>query len=163
MTGVEFERSALPGIGLQHVFSTRHGRRLGVISHRSGQRDLLVYDTEDPDSVGETVILTVEEADALADLLAASKIVERLADLSAQVEGLVSNQIPVTAGSPYADRTLGETRARTRTGASIVAVVRDREVIASPSPDFTFAANDIVVVVGTEDGTAAVADILVSG
>lgn len=160
---MEIERSALPGIGLQHVFSTQHERRLGVISHRTGRRDLLVYDTEDPDSVGETVILTAEEADALADLLAASRIVERLADLSRQVEGLVSNQIPVTAGSPYADRTLGETMARTRTGASIVAVVRDREVIASPSPDFTFAAGDIVVVVGTEDGTAAVADIMVNG
>lgn len=160
---MEFERSALPGIGLQHVCTTRHGRRLGVISHRSGQRDLIVYDTEDPDSAAETVSLTVEEADALAELLAASRIVERLADLERQVEGLVSERIPIEAGSPYAGRSLGETQTRTRTGASIVAVVRGREVIASPLPDFVFEAGDIVVVVGTGEGTAGVADILANG
>ena len=160
---MEFERSALPGIGLQHVFDTRQGRRLGDISHRTGRRDLLVYDVEDPDSVSETVILTVEEADALAELLAASKIVERLADLEDQVSGLVSKEIPITADSPYADGTLGDTRTRTRTGASIVAVVREGEVIASPYPDFSFAVGDVVVAVGTEDGTSAVADILANG
>lgn len=160
---MEFERWALPGIGLQHVFATRHGRRLGVISHRSGQRDLVLYDVDDPDTVVETVVLTVEEADGLAELLAASKIIERLAELERQVEGLVSERIPITEGSPYADETLGATQARTRTGASIVAVVRGSEVIASPLPDFRFQAGDIVVVVGTGEGTAAVADILVNG
>ncbi|MQA81012.1 MAG: potassium transporter TrkA [Streptosporangiales bacterium] len=160
---MEFERSALPGIGLRHTFTTQQGRRVGVISHRSGQRDLIVYDIEDPDSSGETVVLSVEEADGLADLLAASKIVERLADLERQVEGLVTERLPIRPGSPYAGRTLGETQTRTRTGASIVAVVRDREVIASPTPDFTFEANDVVVVIGTSEGTSRVAGILTDG
>jgi TrkA domain protein len=160
---VEFERSALPGIGLLHMFTTRHGRRVGVVSHRSGRRDLVVYDAEDPDSTSETVVLSVEEADGLAELLAASRIVERLADLERQVQGLVSERVPIAPGSPYDGRTLGDTRARTRTGASIVAVVRDREVIASPSPGFGFAAGDVVVVVGTADGTAAVAGIFADG
>ncbi|MBC6468905.1 cation:proton antiporter regulatory subunit [Actinomadura alba] len=160
---MDFERSALPGIGLLHVFTTRQGRRVGVVSHRSGRRDLVVYDADDPDSTSETVVLTVEEADGLAELLAASRIVERLADLERQVQGLVSERIPIEAGSPYDGRTLGDTRVRTRTGASIVAVVRGREVLASPTPGFAFAAGDVVVVVGTAEGTAAVADILSSG
>jgi TrkA domain protein len=33
-------------------------------------------------------------------------------------------------------------------------------VIASPRPDFVFAAGDVVVVIGTAEGTAAVSDIL---
>jgi TrkA domain protein len=41
-----------------------------------------------------------------------------------------------------------------------VAVVRDREVVASPRPDFVFRAGDVVVVVGTAEGTEAVAEIL---
>lgn len=160
---MEFERAALPGIGLQHVYTTRQGRRLGVISHRSGQRDLVIYDTEDRDTVAETIVLTVEEADGLAELLAASKVVERLADLDRQVEGLVSERLPILADSPYARQTLGSTQTRTRTGASIVAIVRDNDVIASPLPDFTFQVGDIVVVVGTQEGTSAVADILTHG
>jgi TrkA domain protein len=42
-------------------------------------------------------------------------------------------------------------------------VVRDGDVIASPRPDFVFASGDIVVVVGTAEGTAAVADIFATG
>jgi TrkA domain protein len=44
-----------------------------------------------------------------------------------------------------------------------VAVVRDREVIASPRPDFVFHAGDVAVAVGTAEGTAAVAAILADG
>ncbi|MGH3389914.1 MAG: cation:proton antiporter regulatory subunit [Actinomadura sp.] len=129
---VDVERTALPGIGLQHVFTTARGRRIGVISHRDGRRDLLVYDKEDPDTCVLTVGLTVPEANALAELLGTARIVERLTDLHRQVAGLVSEQIPITSGSPYDGRPLGDTQARTRTGASIVAVVRDGEVVASP-------------------------------
>jgi hypothetical protein len=61
----------------------------------------------------------------MAELLATSRIQERLAELSRQVEGLTSEQIAITAGSPYDGRPLGDTHARTRTGASIVAIVRN--------------------------------------
>ncbi len=160
---MDVERTALPGIGLRHVFITERGRRLGVVSHRTGRRDVVVYRRDDPDSAADTVVLNAEEANALAELLGSARIVERLTELQRQVEGLVSEQIPIAAGSRYAGRTLGDTRARTRTGASIVAVVRDRDVIASPRPDFVFHAGDVVVVVGTAEGTAAVAAILAEG
>jgi TrkA domain protein len=160
---VDVERTALPGIGLRHVFTTERGRRVGVVSHRSGRRDLVVYRRDDPDSAAEVVVLSVAEANGLAELLGSARIVERLTELHRQVEGLVSEQIPITAGSPYDGRPLGDTRARTRTGASIVAVVRDGEVVASPRPDFVFRAGDVVVVVGTGEGTDAVAAILADG
>jgi TrkA domain protein len=83
--------------------------------------------------------------------------------LNRQVEGLVTVQIAIAAGSPFDGRTLGDTRARTRTGASIVAVVRDGDVAVSPRPDFRFAAGDVVVVVGTGEGTAAVSAIFNDG
>jgi TrkA domain protein len=160
---MEVERTALPGIGLRHTFMTEHGRRVGLISHRTGRRDLVVYRRDDPDSAAEAVVLTAEEADGLAELLGAARLIERLADLHRQVEGLVTEQIPIATGSRYDGRTLGDTHARTRTGASIVAVVRDGQVIASPRPDFAFRAGDIVVVVGTGEGTSAVAAILADG
>ena len=148
---------------MQHVLTTARGRRVGVVSHHTGRRDLVVYDKEDPDTSVVSVALTVEEAGVLAELLDTARIVERLAELHRQVEGLVTEQIPVQPGSPYDGRTLGDTRARTRTGASIVAVVRNSAVIASPRPDFRFTTNDVVVVVGTAEGTAAVAAILADG
>ncbi|WP_127932847.1 cation:proton antiporter regulatory subunit [Nonomuraea polychroma] len=160
---MEVEQTALPGIGLRHDFTTRAGRRVGVVSHRTGRRDLVIYDEDDPDRACQTVTLNDEEADALAELLGAPRIVQRLNELHQQVEGLVSVQLPIPADSPYAGRPMGEARVRTRTGASIVAVVRAGRVVASPGPDFVFQAGDVVVVVGSQDSTAEVADILARG
>jgi TrkA domain protein len=160
---MDIERTALPGIGLRHVFTTARGRRIGVISYRNGRQDLVVYDPADRDSVQLTVVLNPQEATALGDLLSTAHIVERLTELERQVQGITSAQIPITPGSPYDGRPLADTQARTRTGASIVAVVRDREVVPSPRPDFVFRAGDVVVVVGTADGTQAVTDILNDG
>lgn len=155
--------TALPGIGLRHEFSTARQRRIGVVSHRSGQRDLVVYDKQDPDTAAQTVTLTREESAALAELLAPDRIVERLSELQRQVVGLVAEQLPIPPNSPYAGRSLGDTQIRTRTGASVVAVVRSGHVYASPRPDFLFEAGDVVVVIGTADGTAAVAELLDKG
>ncbi|QYC41256.1 K(+)/H(+) antiporter subunit KhtT [Nonomuraea coxensis DSM 45129] len=160
---MEVEQTALPGIGLRHDFTTRTGQRVGVVSHRTGRRDLVIYDKDDPDRACQTVKLNDEEADALAELLGAPRIVQRLNALHEQVEGLVSVQLPIPEGSPYAGRPMGEARVRTRTSASIVAVVRGGRVFASPGPDFVFGTGDVVVVVGSEDSTAEVADILARG
>lgn len=160
---MDVERTALPGIGLRHVFQTGRGRRLGVVSYRTGRRDLVVYDRHDPDTVAVTLALNADEADALAELLGTARIVERLAALHGEVEGLASVQLPLAAGSPYAGRPMGDAQVRTRTGASIVAVVREGSVVASPRPDFRFQGGDVVVVVGDAEGTQAVADILQNG
>jgi TrkA domain protein len=157
---IRVEEVDLPGVGARYDFLTHKGRRVGVVAHRSGRRDLLVYDQRDPDACSETVPLTTEEADTIAELLGAPRIVEHLAALHEQVAGLLSEQLTVEPGSAYEGRTLGDTQARTRTGASIVAVLRGREVIASPGPDFRFQAGDGVVVVGTREGIEGVAQIL---
>jgi TrkA domain protein len=154
------EETPLPGIGVRHDFETAAGRRIGVVSHRDGRRELVVYDARDPDACIAQVRLVPEEAEALAEILGAPRVIERLAALHRQVEGLVSEEVPVPAGSAFDGRPLGETRARTRTGASIVAVIRGDQLVASPGPDFRFAGGDVVVVVGTPDGAAAVADIV---
>ncbi len=158
--GIEVEEVSLPGIGLRHAFVTRQGRQVGVISHRTGRRDLLVYDTRDPDACSEAVALTTEEADMLAELLGAPRIVERLGSLREQAAALVTEELPIEPGSAYAGRTLGDTRARTLTGASVVAVLHGDAVIASPAPDFRFEPGDRLLVVGTPDGVERVAGIL---
>jgi TrkA domain protein len=160
---VDVERTDLPGIGLRHEFRTARGQHAAVISHHTGRRDVVVFDRHDPDTALAILTLTPDEANGLAELLGTARLVERLAQLNKQATGLVTSQTPIATGSIYAGQTLGDTRARTRTGASIVAVVRGSEVIASPRPDFRFTAGDIVVVVGTEEGTAAVAEILARG
>ncbi|NUT35397.1 MAG: cation:proton antiporter regulatory subunit [Hamadaea sp.] len=160
---MEVERTALPGIGLRHEFRTAKGQHAAVISHYNGRRDLVIYDPRDPDTSVATLTLTGEEASGVAELLGTARLVERLADLQRQVTSLVTVQVQVLEESPYAGRFMGDARVRTRTGASIVAVVRDHEMVVSPGPEFRLRAGDLVVVVGTADGTAAVTDIFIRG
>ena len=160
---VRVEQTALPGIGVRHDLITSAGRTVGVVSHRNGRRDLVVYDVDDPDSCIAAIPLTDDEAEALADVLGASLMLGQLAGLRSQAAGLLTEQVAIPAGSPYVGRRLGDTRTRTLTGASIVAVLRDREVIASPGPSFVFEAGDVVVVVGTRAGLDGVTSILANG
>jgi TrkA domain protein len=76
------------------------------------------------------------------------------------VPGLVAAQVEVEPGSHFDGRTLGETRARTMTGASIVALVRGDEVVASPGPGQQLLGGDVLVAIGTEHGIAGVRKIL---
>ncbi|WP_431874036.1 cation:proton antiporter regulatory subunit [Micromonospora marina] len=157
---VRVEQTALPGIGVRHELLTESGRRLGVVSHRNGRRDLVLYDPDDPDSCQADIPLTDDEAEALADILGASLMLSQLSGLREQAAGLLTEQIAIPAGTKYVNRRLGDTGARTRTGASIVAVLRRGEVNVSPGPSFRFAAGDVVVVVGTRQGLDGVSAIL---
>lgn len=153
----------LPGIGIRHDLVTEAGRRIGVVSHRTGDRHLVVFDQDDPDAATEQLALTDDEAEALAGILGASLMLGQLSGLREQAAGLLTEQITLPVGSPYVGRPLGDTRARTRTGVSIVAVLRDGGVIASPGPELMFAPNDVVVVVGTRRGLDAISRVLADG
>ncbi len=153
----------LPGVGLRFEFENRDGDRIGVVARRTGDFEVVVYPTHDPDQAQQVFRLTDEEADALAQILGAPRIAERFADLTREVPGLNAGQVAVRPGSPFVDHPLGDTRARTRTGASIVAIVRDDQVLASPGPAETLRANDVLIVIGTEDGIGGVEAIIVAG
>ena len=157
---VRVEQTPLPGIGVRHDLITSSGRTVGVVSHRNGRRDLVLYDVDDPDSCLASIPLTDDEAEALADLLGASLMLGQLAGLRDQAAGLLTEQIALPASSPFVGRPLGDTRARTRTSASIVAVLRAARVIPSPGPDFRFDSGDVVVAVGTRKGLDALTRIL---
>jgi len=160
---VRIEQTALPGIGIRYDFTTQKGRRIGVVAHRSGRRDLVIYDVEDPDSCVAQLALDDEEATALAELLGASLMVSQLAGLREEAAGLLTEKVTLTADSPYAGRPLGDAKVRSRTTASIVAVFRNGNAIISPGPDFVFTAGDVVVGVGTRDGLDAMTRIFAEG
>jgi len=158
--GIEIEKAKLPGFGVRQEFNCSTGRRVGVITLKTGGRMLVVYDLDDPDRVVASVELNDSEAMLLAELLGAPGATERLARLQEQVDGILTANIGITPSSPFVGKTMGEAGIRSRTGASIVAVFRDDQVIASPEPSFVFEADDRVVIVGTDDGVSAANHIL---
>ncbi len=155
---VTISSRGLPGIGVCQELELTDGSRLGIVTRRSGKRDLFMYDAEDPDAASARVVLTEPEANAVAELLGGPQLLTSLASL--REDGLVVEQLPVPSSSPFAGRPLGDTRARTRTGASIVAVLRDSAAIPSPGPEFGLRGGDLIAVVGTQAAVDQLAAIL---
>jgi TrkA domain protein len=153
---VDVKEVLLPSMGVRYEFTSQHGERIGIIARRGGYFDVVLYDRDDPDQARPVFRLTDEEADAVAQILGAPRIAERFTELTREVPGLEAGQIAIQPGSVFVDRPLGDTRARTRTGASIVAIVRNQQVLASPAPSEMLRAADVLIVVGTEAGIEGV-------
>lgn len=152
----EIEETQLPGMGVRYEFRTSRGTRLGVVHHRTGRRELLVYDPVDPDTCREIIALDPDDSRTLAEVLGGSRVAEQLEHLQ-RVEGLAIDWLPIPSNSPFAGATIGDTQARRRTGVSIVAVLRGDQAFPAPGPDHTLEAGDTLLVVGTPRGIEALA------
>jgi TrkA domain protein len=149
---VDLEETLLPGVGVRYRLHIQSGELLGIVVPRQGGAEISVYDARDPDRARNVFRLDRDEADAIAEILGAPRLTQRFADLSREVPGLQSARLPIYPESPFANRPLGETRARTLTGCSIVAIVRDADVVASPGPQDPLHAGDVLVAIGSQSG-----------
>ncbi len=150
----------LPGVGVRHEFSTSYGDRVGVLVHRNGRREMLIYDKADPDACRALLDLDPDDARTLAELLGASQVSEAVSAVQHQIEGLAIDWLVVPADSSVVGTTIGDGQFRTRTGCSIVAVVRGEVTIPAPGPELAFEVGDVAVSVGTQHGLDDLRDLL---
>lgn len=159
---MNIEETPLPGIGVRRELRLANGRRMGVVTHRDGQTELIISRRDDPDACAASIPLSAEESSALGALLGATQLIAQLSAEQKDVPGVTTHQILIRKGSAFAGRPLGDTHMRTRTGTSIVALLRGPEVIGSPRPDQLLEPGDLAVIVGTDAGLADAALILQS-
>lgn len=157
------EVTLLPGIGVRKDFALASGRRIGVITRKDGANELIVSREDDHDATQASVTLSNEEAAALGNLLGTPQLIAQFGEEHRDFPGINTRQLPIREGSRYDGRTLGETTMRTKTGVSIVAVMRAGQVHPSPTPDFTLTSGDLLVAVGTADGLDAANKLLGHG
>lgn len=150
----DVRETRLPGVGVRHEFTTTDGERVAVLVHRTGRRELLVYDRDDPDTCSTLLHLSPDDTRTLTEVLGASQVTEAVTEVQQRIEGLAIEWVTVPPGSSAVGATIAEGQFRTRTGASIVAVIRDDVTIPAPGPDHQFRGGEVVVAVGTPDGLA---------
>jgi TrkA domain protein len=149
---VDLEETLLPGVGVRYELRIASGELLAIVVPRDGGAEISVYDDRDPDRARGVFRLSPEEADAVAEVLGAPRLTQRFADLSREVPGLQSGRFPIPPGSPCAARPRGAPPARTLTGCSIVAIVRDTDVVPSPGPQDLLQPGDVLVAIGSGPG-----------
>lgn len=152
---MELFETPLPGVGVRYDFTTTAGDRVGVVVHRDDRREFAIYDTDDPDRCRATVTLSGQESAAMVEILGGTRITERLSDLRHEVEGLSIEWVTMPPAGGLTGRTIGDGQIRTRTGASVVAVIRGQQSIPGPGPEFGLIAGDVALVVGSVHGVEA--------
>lgn len=148
----QINETQLPGVGVRHDFTTEDGDAIGVIVHYSGRRDLLIYDSDDPDICRDVIRLNGGEAEALGEMLGVTQqVTEETHKVLQQIGGLTIDWVPVKADWACAGRSLADIAVYRKTGVFIVAVMREGQVIPSPAADFKLYAGDTAVVIGTPE------------
>lgn len=148
----EVTETRLPGIGVRYDFRTSAGTPVGVLVHRTGRRDLLVYSRKDSDATEMSLALDAEDSRTLAELLGASRIAEGLAAVAQDIEGLTIDWVRIDPTAEWAGRTLSEAAVHSTTGVSVVAIVTQEGPIVAPGASDVLAAGATAVAVGTREG-----------
>lgn len=155
----EVTETQLPGVGVRHEFTTAAGERLTVLSHRTGRREVAIYDRLDPDACLTVLHLDADDARTLTDLLGGNPVSEAVGAVQ-QLEGVAIDWIRLPTTSPQAGATIGDGRLRTRTGTSVVAVIRGTATVPAPGPEARLEAGDVVVAAGTPEGLRSLRELL---
>ncbi len=142
----------LPGVGKKLSFQTAEAHKIVVIVHHSGKRDLYFFQEADEDEADYFLSLTSEETRELgAQLLGATY--QPVDDEKMEIfqKQLVMEWIKLTPESPFVDKQIAQSRIRTHTGASIIAVMQGDDMTVSPDIDFVLKAGDTVMAAGKKD------------
>ena len=148
----DVSETQLPGVGVRYEFTTASGERVGVLSHRTGHRELVVYDRNDPDRSTTVIHLSPDDTRTLGEMLGTSHVSATVAAVQQHLEGVAIEWITIAPGSRFAGATIADGQFRTRTGTSVVAVIRGDVTIPAPGPEHRFEGGDIAVAVGTPPG-----------
>jgi len=141
----------LPGVGIRYEFTSTDGDNVGVVCHHGGRREIVVYASDDPDRAHSVISLAADDSRTLSELLGASQVSEAMRSMEQRIEGLALDWLEVTSASSLAGRTLADGELRSRTGASIVAVIRGDTTEPAPGPDFVLEPGDVAVAVGSPE------------
>lgn len=78
---MQITQSTVHGGGVLHDILARDGERFRILVEPSGERVLMIEDPDDPDRAVVEITLESDEADAIADILHSSPIIDRVASL----------------------------------------------------------------------------------
>jgi TrkA domain protein len=146
--------SEVPGVGRKFELELTGDKSAVVVVHHDGRCEL--FRRDGPDADGEKILdLKGEQANRLGSILEGAYFESVDVDsLSVPLGDAIIEWVEVVDDSPVAGKTLGESRIRTETGTSIIAIQRGEETISNPPPETELEPGDLLVAVGTREEQA---------
>jgi TrkA domain protein len=148
---MEVREVDLPGVGKKFALTTDEGERLTIIIHNTGDRELYNF-REGEDFPFHALRLEDAEARKLSAILGGAYFQPTTAaSMDLVLEQLAIEWVKVGKESRLAEHSIIELDIRKETGAHVLALLRDKQVIANPQPDERFRAGDTAVIAGTRE------------
>ena len=161
-SSIGIREANLPGVGKKYVMPLREGGNLAIIVRPDGERQIYHF-LEDDDRPHDVIKVDEDESQQIAQLMGKTLVAAPdLADLDLVFGALEIDWVTLEADSPMVGSTLGDSHLRKRTGASVIAVMRDGRAIPNPAVDLEFREGDTLLVIGSPDQAEAACDLLES-
>jgi TrkA domain protein len=145
----------LPGIGKKFTLSTNKRIAICLIVHNTGKREIYLFPAGEEEEATCILELSDDEARQLGTLLMGAFFTPVVVDkekMDLLLKGLVIEWIELSNNSPAVGKSIKELAIRTRTGASVIAILRnEKDIIPSPPPEEIFKAGDTLIAVGTRE------------
>ncbi len=152
--------SDLIGIGKKYQIETEAGDHMVVVIHDDGRRELYRYDQEESESKC-VMTLSDEESRQVAGIIGGlSYKPKALETIEVELDDLSIEWIKVSPDSPSIGKSIGELEVRKRTGASIIAAIKEGDSIINPGPDYVMNADTTMVVAGKRNHIKLIKEIL---
>ncbi|MEN6510804.1 MAG: TrkA C-terminal domain-containing protein [Chloroherpetonaceae bacterium] len=152
---MDFKEADLPGIGKKFTVKTSYNQILRVIIHLTGKRELFIYENEDEDEDSiYDLELTEEDASLIGSILMGTYFKpEQEKQRELILSKLSIEWVDVPKNNKLTNRSIEENQIRKKTGITIIAIIRDKNIILNLEPTEIIKEGDTLVIVGTIDRT----------
>jgi TrkA domain protein len=159
---IDIREANLPGVGKKYTMPLRQGGNLAIIVRPDGERQVYHF-LEDEDRPHDVIKVDEDEAQQIAQLMGRTLVAApEMADLDLVFGALEIDWVTLEEDSPMVGSTLGQSQLRKKTGASVIAVMRDGDAIPNPDVNLEFEAGDTLLVIGSPEEAEAACDLLES-
>ena len=153
--------SDLIGIGKKFQIETEAGDNMVVVIHDDGRRELYRHDDEDNETHC-VMTLSDEESRQVAGIIGGlSYKPKALETIEVALDDLRIEWYKVEASNDGVNKSIGELGVRQKTGASIIAAIKDSDTIINPGPDYIIEPGATLVIAGKAKNIKLLKELLV--
>ncbi|HLS38315.1 MAG TPA: cation:proton antiporter regulatory subunit [Sphingobacterium bovisgrunnientis] len=153
--------SDLIGIGKKFQIETEAGDNMVVVIHDDGRRELYRHDDEDNETHC-VMTLSDEESRQVAGIIGGlSYKPKALETIEVALDDLRIEWYKVEASNDGVNKSIGELGVRQKTGASIIAAIKDSDTIINPGPDYVIEPGATLVIAGKAKNIKLLKELLV--
>ncbi|WP_248904304.1 cation:proton antiporter regulatory subunit [Halocatena marina] len=153
----------VPGVGHKFELELGGDKRLIVLIHHDGKREVYLRPGENQDSE-RLFSLTGKRARQLGSILEGAYFQPvEMDDIQVPLGEAIIEWVDVSPSASLVGHSLRDANIREQTGVSIIAIQRGEETIANPQPNSTIEAGDILVSLGTRAEQRAFTELVETG